>query len=132
MSTRTQTVDREEPMKRIVIAASGLVCALTLAQPSPAQDPSSVVGVWKMKTIERKILTSGTVEKHYGDNPSGFFVCTKDGNMAILGFAEGRRPVTPGKMADAERAELFNTMYAGYGRCSVEDSKLVLSYRTSW
>jgi hypothetical protein len=118
-------------MKSIPVIAAGVAFALAWDQRALAQDAASVIGVWKVKSIERR-LENGKVEKHYGDNPGGQFICTKNGNMAIMAFAHGRPPIVLGSSTDADRANLFKTMYSGYGRCAVEGSKLVLTYERSW
>jgi hypothetical protein len=119
-------------MKHIPIGILAVAFALTFGRPAPAQDSASIVGVWKVKSIERKIVESGKVEKNYGENPGGILVCTKGGRMTIMAFHQDRTAVVPGKTTNEERSKLFTTMYAGYGRCSVEGTKLVLSYDRSW
>ena len=119
-------------MKHTLVGISGVAFALALAQSAPAQEATSIVGVWKVKHIERKIVETGKVEKYFGENPGGILVCTKGGSMTIMAFRNDRIALVPGKATNDERAKLFATMYAGYGRCSVEGTKLVLSYDRSW
>ena len=82
-------------MKRTLISAAVAAFFLTLAQPTPAQDlAAQIVGVWKIKSFERKEIATGKLSKTFGENPNGIY--TKGGHFSSNGFAEGRKvPATP-------------------------------------
>ena len=121
-------------MKRILMVVVSLVCILMLDLQAEAQDASQLVGVWKLKTYERKTLADGKSAKLYGENPSGYVHYTKGGHFSSVGFAEGRKVPAGGvsKTTDAEKAALFNSMYAYTGLYKVDGDKITLSVDASW
>ena len=120
-------------MKRILIAAAATAFALTVAQPVPAQDlASSIVGVWKIKSFERKEIATGNLSKPFGENPNGMIIYTKGGHFSSNGFAEGRKVPTAPAPADAERIELHKTMYAFSGSYKVEGGASTATVTSSW
>jgi hypothetical protein len=123
----------EDTMKRILISAAAIAFALSLAQPAAAEDlASSIVGTWKMTSFIRKDVGTGKTIKEYGEQPVGYNMYTKGGLLLVFAVAEGRKaPATPNP-TDAERIELFNTMYGYSGTYKVEGNKLVYRVDGSW
>ena len=122
-------------MKRIFMLAVALACVLAAVHPAPAQDlASQVVGIWKLKTFERKALADGKTAKLYGEKPAGYFHYSKGGHFATVGVGEGRK-VPPGgvsKTTEAEKAALFNSMYAYAGTYRVEGETMTISVDATW
>jgi hypothetical protein len=121
-------------MKRTLISAATLAFLLTSAQPASAQDlASSIVGTWKMTSFTRKEMGTGKTVKQYGEQPVGYNIYTKGGRVVVFAVAEGRKAPAKPDPTDAERAELFKTMFAYSGTYKVEgNNKLVYRLDGSW
>jgi hypothetical protein len=120
-------------VKRTFISAAALALLLTLPQPTMAQDVStSIVGVWKMTSWTRKETATGKIVKSYGEHPAGIVIYTKGGHF--VAFVAGQDRKAPGKAdpTDAERIELFKTMYGFGGTYKVDGNKLLTHLDTSW
>ena len=121
-------------MKRTLISAAALAFLLTLGQPAAAQDlASSIVGVWKMISWTRKDVATGKTSKLYGEQPVGYNVYTRNGRVLVFAVAEGRKAPTKPEPSDAERIDLFKSMFAYSGTYKAEgNNKLVYRIDGSW
>jgi len=121
-------------MKNAVIFASIFTLFTGLGQPAGAQDVSSqIVGVWKMTSYTRKETASGKLVKILGERPAGIVIYTKGGHF--VSFVAGQDRKAPAKVepTDAERVELFKSMYGFGGAYKIVDgNKLVTHLDTSW
>jgi hypothetical protein len=106
-------------MKRLVIATLLALSASTLAaEPSAPSKPgnAAVVGTWTLVSYAREDPASRAVTYPWGEKPSGTFVFTADGHVAVVITAQGRQPAVRGEEGFVEkRARLFETTtaYAG-------------------
>ena len=120
-------------MKRTLISAAALAFLLTLAEPAAAQDlASSIVGVWKMTSFVRKEVATGKTINSYGQHPAGMVVYTKGGHFVAFVAAEDRKAPAKTDPTDAERIELFKTMFGFGGTYKIDGNKLILHMDTSW
>jgi hypothetical protein len=121
-------------MKRTLTSSVALAFLLTLAQSASAEDlASSIVGVWKLTSWTRNDVATNKTSKLYGEHPEGYNVYTRNGRVFVLGLAEGRKAPTKPELSDAERIDLFKSMYAYSGTYKVEgNSKLVYHVDGSW
>ena len=121
-------------MKRTLISAAAIAFLLSFVQPAAAEDlASSIVGTWKMTSFIRKEMGTGKTVKEYGEQPVGYNMYTKGGWLLVFAVVEGRKAPANPAITDAERLELFNTMFAYSGTYKVEgNNKLVYSLDGSW
>ena len=121
-------------MKRILISALALALVLIGAQPAAPQDlASSIVGTWKLTSFARKELATGKTARTYGDHPQGYAHYTKGGHFLIFAVAQDRKKNE--KIAaptDAERIELFKSMFAWGGTYKTEGSKVIYDVDIAW
>jgi hypothetical protein len=121
-------------VKRTLISAVALSFLLTLAEPAAAEDlASSIVGVWKLTSFTRNYVGTNKTGKPFGEQPGGYNVYTRNGHVFVFGLAEGRKAPTKPVPSDAERIDLFKSMYAFSGTYKVEgNNKLVYHVDGSW
>jgi Lipocalin-like domain len=122
-------------VKAILISATALAFLLTSTQSSPAEEnlASSIVGVWKMTSWTRKEVATGKISKTYGEHPVGYNVYARNGRVLVFAVAEGRKTPAKPDPSDAERIELFKSMFAYSGAYKVEgNNKLVYRIDGSW
>jgi Lipocalin-like domain len=133
-SPAASTIVQEDAMKRTLISAAAIVFLVSLVQPAAAEDlASSIVGTWKMTSWDRKEIGTGKTIKEYGEQPVGYIMYTKGGRLIVFTAAEGRKTPAKPVPTDAERIELFNTMYGYSGTYKVEgNNKLVYRLDGSW
>jgi Lipocalin-like domain len=75
----------------------------------------------------------GQGSKLYGDQPVVYNIYTKGGRVIVFAVAEGRKAPAKAEPTDAERIDLFKTMYAFSGTYKVEgNNKLVHRIDGSW
>src|SRR5262245_16157505 len=120
---------REGLVKRTLISAIVLALLSALSQPAVAEDVSSaIVGVWKMTSWTRKETGSGKLRKTFGERPAGTVIFTKGGHF--LWFVTGQDRKAPEKpdATDAERIELFKSMFGFGGTYKVNGDKLVIHF----
>jgi Lipocalin-like domain len=93
---------------------------------------SSIVGVWKMTGWIRKETTTGKMVKTYGERPAGIVIYTKGGHFVTFVAGQDRKAPAKADPSDAERIELFKTMYGFGGTYKVDGNKLLTHLDTSW
>jgi Lipocalin-like domain len=112
-------------MRRALISMIAFALVLTLGEPAAAQDPaSSIVGVWKLISFERKEVGTGKTAQPFGEHPTGYRVHTRGGHAFYMFFGANRK-APAGSITDADRVELFKTMTAAGGTYEVEGNKVV-------
>jgi hypothetical protein len=121
-------------MKHAVIFASIFTLLAGLGQPAGAQDVSTqIVGVWKMTSYVRKEQASGKFVKNLGERPAGILIYTKGGHFVSFVAGQDRKAPANVEPTDAERVELFKSMYGFGGTYKIVDgNKLVTHLDTSW
>jgi hypothetical protein len=121
-------------MMRLIVWTMALAFPLIQAPAAVAQDVGSqIVGVWRMTSWTRKETASGKLVKTYGDKPAGMVTYTKGGHFVAFVAGQDRKAPAKADPTDAERVELFKSMY-GFGGAYkiVEGNKLVTHLDTSW
>jgi hypothetical protein len=114
---------------KLIAAVIGLgLCLFTLAGRA-AENP--LVGTWKLKSYVWT-TTEGKISSVFGEHPTGYLSYSADGRMYAMGTAEGRRVPHDIVPSDAERLELYKTMFAYAGTYSVEPDKVVHHIDNSW
>jgi Lipocalin-like domain len=120
-------------VKRTLISAVALALVSALSQPAVAEDVSSaIVGVWKMTSWTRKETGSGKLVKTFGERPAGIVIYTKGGHFVTFVAGQDRKAPEKPDPTDAERVELFKSMYGFGGTYKVNGDKLVTHLDTSW
>jgi len=120
-------------MKYAFISSVTFALVMTLSEPSSAQDlTASIVGVWKMTSFTRKEVVTGKTANQYGQHPAGMVAYTKGGHFVTFVTAEDRKAPARSDPTDAERIELFKTMYGYGGTYKIDGNKLMAHIDTSW
>ena len=121
-------------MKRALMSAVVFAFILILPEPLAAQDlASSIVGTWKLTSFARKEVATGKTAATYGEHPSGYAYYTRGGHFLIFAVTEGRKKNE--KIAaptDAERIELFKSMFAWGGTYKTDGSKVIFDVDIAW
>jgi hypothetical protein len=106
------------------IALVGFLLGVTL--PTLAAEPK-VVGTWKLVSYAREDPATGTSTYPWGEKPSGTFVFTPDGHVAVVITAQGRQPAVRGEDGFIEkRARLFETTTAYAGTYAVRGDTMTV------
>ncbi len=108
-----------------------LFTATTAANVRAQESLSSLVGVWKVKSVETKELASGKAIRPFGNAPSGTFIFTTGGQMVGMQYAENRKAPASSNPTDTERVALHSSMSAYSGRYRVEGKKLFIAIEES-
>ena len=116
-------------MIRITSLFVTLLFTATICTGVRAQE--SLVGVWKVKSVETKELASGKAVRPFGDVPSGTFIFTTGGQMIGMQYAENRKTPASSNPTEAERVALHSSMSAYSGRYRVEGKKLFIAIEES-
>ena len=121
-------------MKRALMSAVAIAFLLMLPELSAAQDlTSSIVGTWKLTSFARKEVATGKTAAMYGEHPTGYAYYTKGGHFLIFAVAQDRKKNE--KIAaptDAERIELFKSMFAWGGTYKIEGNKIIFDVDIAW
>jgi hypothetical protein len=120
-------------MMRTLITALVLAFLVGVPKPTSAQDVSSpIVGVWKMTSYTRKETVTGKIVKSFGEHPAGIVIYTKGGHFVSFVAAQDRKAPAKVDPTDAERIELFKSMYGFGGTYKIDGNKIVTHLDTSW
>jgi len=96
-----------------------------------AQDlASTIVGVWKVLSVETKEVDSGKAVRPLGD-VIGTFVFTRGGRFSGMVFSVNRKAPAAPNATEAERVALFNSMVAYNGVFRIDSNKLDLTIDNS-
>ncbi len=90
-------------------------------QPSFADDPGKILGIWRLVSYEVESQASGEKEPVVGKNPTGYILFAPEGRMMVVNTGEGRKAPT----TDQDRADLFKSMVAYTGLYRVEGDKWI-------
>ena len=99
--------------------------------PTSLKAQETIVGVWRVISVETKEIGSDNVAKPFGEHLNATFIFTVGGHMAAVITAGDRKAPTGPNPTDAERAELHRTLSAYSGTYRVEASKLIMSIKNS-
>ena len=96
-----------------------------------AQDlASTIVGVWKVLSVETKEVNSGKAVRPLGE-VIGTFVFTRGGRFSGMVFSVNRKAPAAPNATEAERVALFNSMVAYNGVYRIDGNKLDLTIDNS-
>jgi hypothetical protein len=87
----------------------------------------------KMTSFARKEVATGKTAATYGEHPTGYAYYTKGGHFLIFAVAQDRKKNE--KIAaptDAERIELFKSMFAWGGIYKIEGNKIIFDVDIAW
>jgi hypothetical protein len=108
-----------------------LLCLCIMLALSPhskvAADQHPLVGNWKLVSVQ-VIIDNGMPQALYGEHPKGYLILTPEGRMMAFGTSDTRKPST----SDAERAELWKSMFAYTGKYRIEGNDFVTIVDVSW
>jgi hypothetical protein len=94
---------------------------LIAVQPSFADDPAKILGIWRLVSFQAEYQATGERENTRGKNPTGYIIFTPEGRMMVVLTDEGRKaPKT-----DQDRADLFRSIVAYTGIYRIEGDKWV-------
>ena len=105
-----------------------LVWVLIIVQPSFADDPTKILGIWKLASYEAEFQATGEREPVLGKNPTGYIIFTPQGRMMVVLTGEGRKPAN----TDQDRADLLKSMFAYTGMYRLEGDKWITKVDVSW
>jgi len=107
---------------------AALVWFLISVQPSFADDPAKIIGIWKLVAYEIEIQTTGQKEPVMGKNPTGYTIFAPEGRVWFVLTGEGRKPA---KTVE-DRAELLNSLVAYTGMYRIEEDKWITKVDVAW
>jgi lipocalin-like protein len=117
-------------LSRVAFLAA-LCSTLLSAGNARAQDlASTIVGVWKVLSVETKEVNSGKAVRPLGD-VIGTFVFTRGGRFSGMVFSVNRKAPAAPNATEAERVALFNSMVAYNGVYRIDGNKLDLTIDNS-
>jgi len=120
-------------MQRIAAFAVGLGLLTVSHMPAAGEDlASKIVCVWKMKLFDRKVVADGKITKPFGEHPTGIIIYTKGGHFTTFVAGDNRKAPAKPDPTDAERIDLFKTMYGFGGTYKIEGNKIATHLDTSW
>ena len=104
------------------------VLLFNAVRPSFADDPTRVVGTWKLISYEEEVQATGERMPLLGKNPTGYIIFTPQGRMMVVLTGEGRKPAN----TDQDRADLLKSMFAYTGMYRLEGDKWITKVDVSW
>ena len=114
-----------------------LIILLTIAAavPARAQNPSSIVGTWRVidseeEVVETKVIGHGWTGS--GNTTMGFVTYTADGRMNLMISDPARKKPAQTFATDAEAAGLYRTMNAYAGTYRVEGDQIKIHVEIAW
>jgi hypothetical protein len=92
-----------------------------------AANQHPLVGNWKLVSVQ-VIVDNGAPQAYLGEHPKGYLILTPEGRMMALATSDTRKP----SASDAERAELWKSMFAYTGKYRIEGNDFVTIVDVSW
>lgn len=125
-------------MKRnLAIVATVMLVCTGIWWVKAAENPSSIVGTWRVTSFTYLTLDTNEISHPFGENLIGYFQFSPGGHLVL--FISAGNPPKPASYppTDAERAAILKGMIGAYaGTYSVEGNKvtyhLVASWRPEW
>jgi len=115
-------------MKRnLALVATVMLVCTGIAWVKAAENPSSIVGTWRITSFSYLNLTTNETTRPFGENPIGFIQFSAGGHMVV--FLSAGNPPKPASVpfTDAERAAIHKGIIAAYaGTYSVEGNKVTM------
>src|SRR5262245_56327887 len=79
---------------------------------TPLHAQETIVGVWRVVSVETKEVGSDKAAKPFGERPNATFIFTAGGHMAAVLTAGDRKAPAGPDPTDAERVELHRSLSA--------------------
>jgi hypothetical protein len=86
---------------------------------------SALVGSWKLVSAKFQLLDTGQMVDVHGPNPRGFAIVSANGRVMFLLMHDGR-------VANVDKATLFDTMAVYTGRARLDGDVLSTSVDMAW
>jgi hypothetical protein len=93
-----------------------------------SETQSSVLGTWKLLSLDVEFQATGEKQQPYGPNPDGYLILTPQGRMMAVLAAKGRKA---GLKAE-EQAELLRTLLAYTGTYTLSGNRFITKVDVSW
>jgi len=107
------------------------VLGAMLVSPITAQAQSDIVGTWKIKEFYQLVTSTNEKRYIYGEGPLGMVTYTKGGHFNIM-VAAGDRKQAGNAPTDAERVQLYTSMFSYCGTYKAEGNSLTTKYLSAW
>jgi hypothetical protein len=92
------------------------VLALVMLSTPALSGEEELYGVWKLASMQRRIVDTGQTLDAFGPNPRGFLMYGDGGRMMVLIAMSNRpKPDSIEKMTDQQRGDLLRSMVAYTG-----------------
>jgi hypothetical protein len=108
-----------------------LLAIVVTGIPARAQNPSPIVGTWRVVSYEREVVETKAVSQGFGGNAMGFATFTPDGRMMLMIVDAKRKPPAQPTATDAEAVSLYRTMIAYAGTYRVQGNEIILHIEIS-
>jgi lipocalin-like protein len=121
-------------MKRLLISGITFAFLLMVLPKAPAGNDLafSIVGPWKLTSFARKDVATGKTDAPYGEHPPGYAYYTKGGHFLAFAVSQDRTKNEKAEPTDAERVELFKSMFAWGGTYKTEGNKVIYNVDIAW
>jgi hypothetical protein len=94
-------------------------------------EKNSLIGTWKLVSITKDGLNTGTKVNDYGPSPKGYLNYSPDGRMMVIIVQNDRKK--PGNKIPADDAALlFNTMTSYAGTYTVHENQIIHHIDVAW
>jgi len=107
------------------------VLGAMLVSPITAQAQSDIVGTWKIKEFYQLVTSTNEKRYIYGEGPLGMVTYTKGGHFNIMVAAADRKQAGNAP-TDAERVQLYTSMFSYCGTYKVEGNVLMAKVLSAW
>jgi hypothetical protein len=108
-----------------------LLAIVATGIPARAQNPSPIVGTWRVVSFEREIVETKAVSQGFGGNAMGLATFTPDGHASVIIVDAKRKPPARPTATDAEAVDLYSTMIAYAGTYRVQGNDLIIHVEIS-
>ncbi len=93
----------------------------------------TLYGTWRLLSFGKRFTASGEKIDSFGKRPRGFLSYARDGRMSAIIASDGRpRHAPTAELSYAQRAELFDTIYAYGGTFSFNGNTVTHHVDISW
>jgi hypothetical protein len=93
-----------------------------------SETQSSVLGTWKLLSLDVEFQATGEKQQPYGPNPDGYLILTPEGRMMAVVAAKERKP----GLKVEEQADLLRTLIAYTGTYRLSGNRFITKVDVSW
>jgi hypothetical protein len=109
-----------------------LMAIVATGIPAGAQNPSPIVGTWRLVSFDREIVGTKEVVHAFGGHATGFVTYTADGRVMTMIVDSTRKPPAQNMATDAEAVGLYRTMLAYVGTYRIVGDTLSYHLEITW